>query len=71
MRFALLMSVAMMSLSPALSFAADCNCSKQCMEDCKNGKGDNCKCQQKDCDCKKTGKCSEGHCKTKHQHNHE
>ena len=66
MRLALLMSVAMMSLSPAISFAADCDCTHECMEQCQKGKGENCKC--KTCDCKKSGKCSEGHCKTKHEH---
>ena len=61
MRLALLMSVATLSMSPILSFAGEkCTCSHECMENCKAGKGENCKC--KACDCKKTGKCSEGKC---------
>ena len=63
MRLALLMSVSMLSLSPALSFAAGCTCTHECMEKCEKGQGENCQC--KECDCKKEGNCKDGHCKTK------
>lgn len=61
MRFAMLMSAALLSFTPSLSFAGDCKCSKQCMEKCQKGEGHECKCDS--CDCKKSGKCSEGQCK--------
>ncbi len=69
MRLALLMSVAMMSMSPTLSFAEGCGCSTQCMKDCKAGKHVDCKCTK--CKCKNekadAEKC-DGHCETEHKH---
>jgi hypothetical protein len=67
MRFALALSLAMLSMSPIATFAAEkCACTQECMDQCQKGKGADCKC--KSCDCKKSGKCSEGQCATEHKH---
>lgn len=70
MRFALAMSLAMLAINPVFAFAAEkaaekCTCSQECKENCKKGKTDDCKCTE----CKKSGECSDDHCKTK-QHKH-
>lgn len=58
MRLPLLLSLALIASSPAFAADVKCDCTKECMTQCHKGQGQNCKC--KHCDCKKTGKCSDG-----------
>lgn len=61
MRIAMLLSAALLSFAPSMSFAGDCQCTAACHEKCQKGQGYDCQCDH--CDCKTTGSCSEGHCK--------
>lgn len=63
-RHALALSIAMMTLTP-VALAGDCTCSDKCMTECKDGKGEHCKCE--DCGCK-DGKCSHGKCAHEPKH---
>lgn len=61
MRIATILSAALLTFAAVPSFAADCNCTKECMTQCQKGEGKDCKCDN--CDCKHSGKCSHGQCK--------
>lgn len=60
----------MLALGGGLAFAdhhevhkAECNCTKECAENCKKGQSKDCKCEHGEC--KKTGDCGESCTKKK------
>ncbi len=63
MRIAVLLTtLALAGIQPVAFADSHCACTKECMEACQKGNSKGCTC--KTCDCAKTGKCSEDHCKT-------